>query len=606
MVLRARRGPALIASALLTAAILAGARPAHAWVDVHVEGDDMRLTLDRSGKARVEHRITLKIAGGPLRSLDLRGVDRDAVPEAEGYIVPQKEANQSSLASAVPVTLDPIPPGNKPEADGSAPLPVLRVRFGAEKGIGRGVYVLLVRYGTNLSDRIAADGGMARITWRSPVWEDGLDSARLTFDLPAAPNEPRADDAAVALGAATDAKPMVLSTVRRGTSRDALELLRPYVSKGEAVTWTIHTDLRVVQATSPENARPAPPPPSASTAIAAPAYRALALAGAAALFVIYSLLVAFKAMEVARDARAADVLPRPLIPIPTALRAVLAGLALVAGLGVELVAGKATLGAILVLLATGLAAHLTPRWNHTARLRGPGRWLPVTEADAFRDPPRAPGGLLDVSTRAGKALFLLALAGIAGGVYALNDASPYQASLIAFDATAILAIFCTGRRAELPPRPEAPARFLRDVAKIARRAMKGEEIRVVGRIRVPEGQADPDEIRLALSPRKALTGFTSIEVGVVYLPGAGGPLGIPEVLVRISAGSACQEVIERLARQGKSVRGRKPGEIVFAFSPRLPTARMTAGLAIGLLRAVTAPKPREESVTQPPLERRVA
>jgi hypothetical protein len=136
--------------------------------------------------------------------------------------------------------------------------------------------------------------------------------------------------------------------------------------------------------------------------------------------------------------------------------------------------------------------------------------------------------------------------------------------------------------------------------------MKGEEIRVVGRIRVPEGQADPDEIRLALSPRKALTGFTSIEVGVVYLPGAGGPLGMPEILVRISAGSACQEVIERLARQGKSVRGRKPGEIVFAFSPRLPTARMTAGLATGLLRAVTAPKAREESVTQPTLERRVA
>ena len=73
---RVRLGAALpaLAFALSTAA----ARPALAWVDAHVEGDDVRVTLDRGGEARVEHKITLKIAGGPLRSLDIRGVDADA------------------------------------------------------------------------------------------------------------------------------------------------------------------------------------------------------------------------------------------------------------------------------------------------------------------------------------------------------------------------------------------------------------------------------------------------------------------------------------------------------------------------------------------------
>src|SRR5215212_5192167 len=118
MVLRARRGPALAAVALLAVVlILLGARPAMAWVDVHVEGDDVRLSLDSSGRARVEHRITLKITGGPMRSLEL------------------------------------VPPGTPKEADASAPVSVLRVRFQSNRGIGRGVYVLLVRYGTSLSDR---------------------------------------------------------------------------------------------------------------------------------------------------------------------------------------------------------------------------------------------------------------------------------------------------------------------------------------------------------------------------------------------------------------------------------------------------------------------
>ncbi len=104
--------------------------------------------------------------------------------------------------------------------------------------------------------------------------------------------------------------------------------------------------------------------------------RAFLGVGALALFVLYSVIVALKSVEVARGARAAGVTARPLVPLPAVVRAVLAGAALVSGLWVELFLARSTAGALLVLAATALAAHLTPRWRR-AELRGPGRWLPV-------------------------------------------------------------------------------------------------------------------------------------------------------------------------------------------------------------------------------------
>ena len=586
MSLRARLGAVLVALLILVAPV----RSALAWVDVHVEADDVRVALEKSGEARVEHKITLKIAGGPLRSFDLRGVDPDAVPDSEGYVVPQREAARGSLASAVAAPAERLPLESKPRPDGSKAPTVLRVRFDRDKGLGRGVYVLFVRYGTHLAARVPPGGALARVEWQSPVWEDGFDSARVTFDLPAAPTPPRADEGVdPAAGPDAARPPLVLSTVRRGTARDQIELLRPYAPKGEAITWSILADLHALR---PPLAAPARPG-GAAVPFADSAQRTLLAAGAFALFLAYSLLVAFKSAEAARLARAAGSAASPLLPMPVAVRAVLAGGALVGGLFVEMILMRATLGALLVLAAVLLAAHRTPRWQRSP-LRAPGRWLPVAEATALAPPPRLRGAYLDVSTRAGKALLLLLLGGVAALVAWLFDTSPYRAELLAFDATALLAIFCTGRLAELPPDPAtAPAGFLRAVGKRVRRAFPKEDIRLVGRIRVPEGSDRADELRLAVAPRTTPAGFGAIEIGVVYLPGAGGALALPEVLLRVTRGSACEAAIEPFARHGRSTRGRKSGERVIVFSPRLPTARMTAGLVARLVRAVsTAPSAR--------------
>ncbi|WP_437924941.1 hypothetical protein WMF37_38840 [Sorangium sp. So ce291] len=652
-----RPGPALLLPFLAALVTIAFALPARAWVEVHVAGDDVRLAIDRAGAATVEHKVTLKVSGGPLRALDIQGVDPDAQLDQGSYAVPLKAAEASSLASAMPVEIELLPPDVRPRADGTLRPPALRARFDG-KGLSRGVFVLFFRYRTDLMKRglIQKDGPSSRVAWAGPLWDDGYDSARLTVELPGAPDEPRIDEAPEAGdGAEALAAPMTLSTLRRSLDKDELELLRPYAPKGEQVRWAVRADARAFQPA------PAAVTPAADTlgrladaAAASPdRSRTVYLAAGVVLFAIYSALVALKAREHERLARAAGVAPRPLVPIPLAPRAALAGLALVAGVALELLLRDGTAGAALVAAATALAAHRTPRPERAGgALRRPGKWLPVAEAEAFREPPRVRGVYLDVTTRAGKALLVALLGALGGGVYAVARVSPYHAHLLALDATALLAIFCTGRLAELPADPAArPVAFLRDVARRVRRSLgapasadlraleasasaaaapKGPagaaakapgaaakatgaaaratasaaargaatELRVVGRLRIPDGSPDADELRLGLSPRAALPGFVAIEVGVVYAPGAGGAVGLPEVLLRVAPGSPCEHAVERLASSGRSSRGRRPGERVLAFTPRLPTARMTAAIAAALVRAVSTP-PADKTPPKP-------
>ncbi|WP_437285802.1 hypothetical protein [Sorangium sp. So ce406] len=632
-----RPGPALLLPFLAALVALAFALPARAWVEVHVAGDDARLAIDRAGAARVEHKVTLKISGGPLRALDIKGVDPDAELDQGSYAVPFKAAAAGSLTDATPVALELLPPDLRPREDGTRPPPTLRARFDG-KGLSRGVFVVFFRYRTDLMKRglIQQDGPSSRVSWTGPLWDDGYDSARLTVELPAAPDEPRVDEAGDAAGSDALGAPMTLSTLRRALDKDELELLRPYAPKGEPIRWAVRADARAFQP-APAAATPGADGIGrlADAAAASPdRSRTLYIAAGVALFALYSALVALKAREHERLARAAGVAPRPLVPIPLAPRAALAGLALVAGVALELLLRDGTAGAALVAAATALAAHRTPRPERAGgALRRPGKWLPVAEAEAFRAPPRARGVYLDVSTRAGKALLVALLAALGAGVHALAGASPYHAHLLALDATALLAIFCTGRLAELPPDPAArPVAFLRDVARRVRRTLKAPasaapaaskapagaaakaaagatarapagaaakaparaaagatELRVVGRLRIPDGSPDADELRLGLAPRAALPGFVAIEVGVVYAPGAGGAIGLPEVLLRVAPGSPCERAVERLASSGRSSRGRRPGERVLAFTPRLPTARMTAAIAAALVRAVSTP-----------------
>src|SRR5262249_13687297 len=154
--------------------------------------------------------------------------------------------------------------------------------------------------------------------------------------------------------------------------------------------------------------------------------------------------------------------------------------------------------ALLVALAAALAAFRAPLWTRASALRGPGTWLPISEDEAFAGPTRLRGAVLDISTRAGKLVFFVFMSLFAAGVWFVSGMSIYHAHLLAYDAVALLALFCTGRLAELPPDPVAHAApLLRDIAKRVRKQTRktSEEVRIVPRIRVPEGSAKADELR---------------------------------------------------------------------------------------------------------------
>ena len=74
--------------------------------------------------------------------------------------------------------------------------------------------------------------------------------------------------------------------------------------------------------------------------------------------------------------------------------------------------------------------------------------------------------------------------------------------------------------------------LLRKIARHVRSALRVDPPRIVGRIRIPDGASEPDELRLAIAPRAAITGFVTIEIGVVQIAGAGGSIALPEVLLR--------------------------------------------------------------------------
>jgi hypothetical protein len=591
-----------IHAAAFTALALASlTRSASAWVEAHVVADDVRVTLERDAPARVEHRITLHIAGGPLRALDLRGVDGDAEPEADAYVVTEHDASVKSLASAREVTAELIPPDNKPTKDGSPAPSILRLRLG-EKGIGRGQYVVLVRYRTHLAERgfVKHDGTVARVKWQGVVWEDGFDSARVTFDLPSAPTPPRHEERTAGEGGG-DA-PLVLSTVRRRGDRDEIELLRPYVPTGEAISWSFLADGRAFAPVAPAPTRPGDAP---MISIAQPSgavgrFGAVWLAGAAAGFLGFVFLVVRKAREVTLAALAAGATPAPLVPMPVLVRAPLASAALAFGVWLQLVKRAWTPSALVILAAVALVAHRAPAWPRSFFLRKPGRWLPLAERDAWAPAERPRGAFLDVSTRAGKALFALSLAAVAGLSWLASEASRHLGAMIALDATVLLALFGTGRLSALPPRPAAfAAPFLRRVSERLAKVLGG-SARTVGRIRVPDGAAEPDELRLALVPRPAAQGFRSLEAGAVIVPGAGGPALLPGVVLRYVEGSPCEAQLGAMVRAGKLTRGRKPGEVAVVFSPRLPTARMTADLVARLARAIsTPPAPADAPAPKP-------
>lgn len=599
------RGPSRLvltfaAFVALAWAAFAWPRRALAWVDLKVSNDDIKVTVEASGKATVEHRVTLLVSGGPLKSVVIKGIDADAVLDPNGYVIPEKLATKG-LADALHV--DPVKQFAKNSNPGADPERTdLKIDLNDGVGLKRGAWILVVRYTTDLSasGALVEDGAGFLLKWKGPAWDDGLDATKATFVFPSAPTPPRAadlDDEAELSGGT------VLSEVKRDKTTDVLELARAYAPKGERVEWTAHLDARAFQRHSSANAADEPhrkvieipnrfPPKAASVRDTS------ALATAAALLLFLSILGVLKSLEVRRLARERGATARPLVPLPALVRAPIAGIAFVGGLYLQLTASSGVQGAALVAASTLLLAHRGPR--HEPTLRGPGQWLSVKTEEALREgPPRA--ARLDASTLVGKLLFVSLLGGVGALAWLAWQRAHYEGVLVALDAAPLFAIFLTGRLDQLPPDPAAaPVPFFQRVARgILKRSATA---RVVPRVRVPEGSADVDELRLLVVPGQAVRGLRAIELAMTYADGLGGYVAFPEVFVRYQAQTDAEKAALVHAPHGRILRGRRFDERVLVIAPKLPTAHLTTELLVAILAAFSdrGPTPRDRPTTDRP------
>jgi hypothetical protein len=619
---RARGRAALLLVALL--ALVFTLLPAHRawaakWVELRVVRDDARVELRTGGKARVEHRIELLVSGGPLESLVVRGVDRDAAIEPDAQVSRREDAQRGANASAQAVVVERIDlaatASDSDDAGGAATAARtdLQVRFVDGGGLRRGAYVLLLRYTTDLRARglVTGEGPTRVVTWKGPTWDDGLDTTRVTFVVPPASTAPSVVDPG-ADGGEVDGAPTFLATSTRTQQSDEIALVKPYAPKGEAVTWAVRVDARALgEATRDGKRGSAVVTGKAPVVWGSAAFwdqlgeqawssRSAPWLAGSIVFVVWALLVAAKSREASRTHAAVRARARPLLPLPLLLRAPGSAAALVAGLWLQLIMPTPTRGALLLVVAALLAAHRSPTFKVAPR--GPGNWLVVAPAEAFASPPRPRGAWLDASSRGGAIAFsLVVLAGIGAVALLASRGAVDRAIVVGLDLAVFFPIFLTGRIADLPPDPAtAPATLLRNVARRIERLGGPEGVRVVPRIRVPKGGADPDDLRLAMTPTRPLPGFRGLAIGASFGQGAFGWVALPEILVRVQVGSPADRALGGVARRARVMEGAREGERVLSFVPRLPTASVTATLAVAVISRLVSPDDAPMPTPLPP------
>jgi len=545
---------------------------ARAWVESEVRSHVATVDVDRAGKALVTEDLVLAVRGGPLSGFELSGVDFDAEPLPEASVT--SVASSKAQLPATPLLLD-------KRDDGT-----LRIEIDREKGLRTGVYTFHFQYRTDLLQRglIRREGNEVEVRWVGPRFEQGIDSARVVFRLPAGPTPPALPDLNASAGRLQDGDALggvFIGNLHRLADKDELDIVRPHVSRGEPVLWRVRVSAKAFDAF-------ANPPPEAqaqkasigahSAAGGAQPRQRLRWWGCAALAALaYAFAVAWKWRHFSALCGERGALARSLVPLPVGLRAAMSGTLLASAFVSAAWFDQATLGAALLVSAMAFACqYATPA---KIVLRGPGQWLPLSDREAFSaSSARVPGRFLDAGCWPGFATFALTGALLLVGAWFLFARAPYQALLLLLGSACLLPVFFTGRAAQLPPdlavRPRA---LLASLATILRRAPG---VKVVAWARIPEGSAAPDELRLLVQVPSAVRGLVGVEIGVEYGAALGGAAAAPFVLIRAREGPA---VVSALPRELIWTRGRKADERAALLRPRLPTRAHCARLLLELV-----------------------
>jgi hypothetical protein len=536
---------------------------AFGWQEAHQTGQEVTAQVDPSGNAAVNVRVRWHIVRGPLKSIDLVNVDAAAVLEPNVTIL--TEGGRALAAHA----------GRRDEK-------TVRITVDEPHALMRGNFVFDVRWRVDLNAAraLVRDGASWRLTLSEPVAPEGFDGGKTAITLPAAPDAPQpivADTGAVDDGA--------VATLHRQTVHDVLELVRPHVARGEAVTWTLRVDRRAFgQVADPHELPAFQAPPT----VEPDRIREVSLAaGLGAMALAFGLVVAHKSRVFAAACAACGARGRGLLPLPDAARAVLAGVALAAGVGLQIaVEGAMTAGAICIALATLAASLRAP--NARPAARGPGRWLALRPEDAFARRGASRHHWLDPGSNAGRAAALLFAALVMTGAVAAHRVAAEGPWLVVLDSAALVPLFATGLSSQLPPhagRSAAPW-----IARAFRRLRATHSLRVAPWARIADAGDSPaaldsvDELRLLVLPRAAMPGVVGIELGLAWSSTPVGWASSPEVLARVLDGSAAAAKLASDAVGVRVVPGRRPNERVAVLVPRSPTRAS----AVALVRAVAA------------------
>lgn len=558
---------------LLGLATLSGAIPARAagWLESRVTAHSATVDVERNGTATVSEELGVRVRGGPMAELGLAGVDSDAEPLPDATVI----CTDDSKFGTVPLSVT-------READGSLKLTVER-----ERGLRTGSYVFRFSYRTGLLQRelIRRSGSHVELRWVGPRFEDGLDSARVTFRIPEAGVAPMLPTPGASTGTVSELDELggvFVGNLRRAPGKDELEIVRPHVARGEPALWRVWVADSAFEHFSSVSPSKSPLLLPSRELGDSPNERLGWLVGAALAGLSFGLLLLAKWRGFALAASQRHAQARALIGLPPGLRATLGGVLL----ALAVIAGgrwdePSLVGAL--LLGAMLCAALYVKPGRPAP-RGPGQWLPLSERDAFApQTEKLPGRWLDASTRAGGSVLLLLLAAALAAHFWVRAHSPYRAVELLLGAAVLLPLFLTGRARELPVAPGSdPERMLWRVLC----GLKKRGLRAVPLARIPLGKSSADELRVLLQPRGALAGLGAIEIGVDHALGLGGVVAEPYVLLRVREESPCARALPaRTALQ----RGRKPEERVAVLRPKLPTVAETLSLASELVDLLTQP-----------------
>ena len=515
---------------LLPAVLLLFAGAAHAapsrggWVEAHLIGSAAHVRVEPDAHAAIDLTLTYRVVAGTLHDVEVEGARFDALEPTCEVRAEDGSAQSASILR---------------EGDH------LKIAFDGNKGLRRGTYAVHLHGGVSLTPNsgLVADGALWRISWNLPVTHEGLDGARVVFDLPAAPTEPRAVRADAAPGEVDERAAFgIVATVRRNAERDELELVRPHVARGEGSMWAARVDPKALSSVSHPSLRPV------LTARATPLHPP----ARGPLFVLlFSIGVIFAALVLLKGRAARPLGVRPLVPIPA--HALLAGGAMAGTVWLEAIR-ETTFAALTIALAMLFATFVA----HSKRSRGAGVWIGMRAEDALAEPPADP---FDLTHPAGAAVALVALVLLVVAARVLSAFDPLAPVWTALDAAALVPLFVTGVRPA--PGPLAGAGVLRNVrARIA-------DVRTAVLAHLPRMGGEPTELRLHAQPSAPLPGLTSLEIAVRWDRSGSAFAPAPEVLARVRIDSSAHERLLALREASPSARepGRKPDERVFRYCP---------------------------------------